>query len=98
MLPADPQTSGYLLVSCGADAVEGTLELFRRESFAHAAVIGEMHAEPAKVGVGTSAGKSLCSSPILVDGVARFQRNAARCLREVFILLFIPLGVQDRAR
>jgi selenide, water dikinase len=51
MLLTDPQTSGGLLVSCAADAVEEILELFRREGFAHAAVIGEMSAGPARVEV-----------------------------------------------
>jgi selenide,water dikinase len=51
MLLTDPQTSGGLLVSCDASAVEEVLALFRREGFAHAAVIGEMAAGPAKVEV-----------------------------------------------
>ncbi|MFJ2986436.1 selenide, water dikinase SelD [Collimonas sp. NPDC087041] len=41
-LLTDPQTSGGLLVSCDAGAVEEVLALFRREGFADAAVIGEM--------------------------------------------------------
>ncbi|WP_420799576.1 selenide, water dikinase SelD [Noviherbaspirillum sedimenti] len=48
-LLTDPQTSGGLLVSCAADAVEQVLEIFRREGFADAAVIGEMAAGPASV-------------------------------------------------
>jgi selenide,water dikinase len=52
MLLTDPQTSGGLLVSCDADSVEEVLALFQREGFAHAAVIGEMEAGPAKVQVG----------------------------------------------
>jgi selenide,water dikinase len=51
MLLTDPQTSGGLLVSCAADAVDEVLALFKREGFAHAAVIGEMVAGPAKVEV-----------------------------------------------
>ncbi len=51
MLLTDPQTSGGLLVSCAPDAVEEVLALFRREGFAHAAVIGEMAAGPAKIEV-----------------------------------------------
>ncbi|SFB07737.1 selenophosphate synthase [Collimonas sp. OK607] len=43
-LLSDPQTSGGLLVSCDPAAVEQVLELFRREGFADAAVIGEMAA------------------------------------------------------
>jgi selenide,water dikinase len=51
MLLTDPQTSGGLLVSCAADAVEEILALFRREGFGDAAVIGEMVAGAAKVEV-----------------------------------------------
>ncbi|MDB5765544.1 MAG: selD [Collimonas fungivorans] len=43
-LLTDPQTSGGLLVSCDSAAAEQVLELFRREGFADAAVIGEMTA------------------------------------------------------
>ncbi len=50
-LLTDPQTSGGLLVSCAADAVEQVLELFRRDGFADAAVIGEMVEGPAGVEV-----------------------------------------------
>jgi len=50
-LLTDPQTSGGLLVSCSADAVDEVLELFRREGFAHAAVIGEMVDGPKQVRV-----------------------------------------------
>jgi selenide,water dikinase len=41
-LLTDPQTSGGLLVSCAPEAVQEVLSIFRREGFAHAAVIGEM--------------------------------------------------------
>jgi selenide, water dikinase len=51
MLLTDPQTSGGLLVSCDAGAVDEVLALFRREGFADAAVIGEMVIGPAKVEV-----------------------------------------------
>jgi selenide, water dikinase len=51
-LLTDPQTSGGLLVSCDANAVDEVLDLFRREGFAHAAVIGEMVDGPARVDVG----------------------------------------------
>jgi selenide,water dikinase len=51
MLLTDPQTSGGLLVSCDAGAVDEVLALFRREGFADAAVIGEMVTGPAKVEV-----------------------------------------------
>ena len=50
-LLTDPQTSGGLLVSCDAAAVDEVLELFRREGFAQAAVIGEMQEGPAQVRV-----------------------------------------------
>ncbi|MGV3741512.1 MAG: selenide, water dikinase SelD [Burkholderiaceae bacterium] len=50
-LLTDPQTSGGLLVSCASESVEEVLAVFRREGFLHAAVIGEMHAGPAKVEV-----------------------------------------------
>src|SRR5215831_10478149 len=41
-LLTDPQTSGGLLVSCVKEAVPDVLSIFRRDDFAHAAVIGEM--------------------------------------------------------
>lgn len=50
-LLTDPQTSGGLLVSCAPAAVDEILEIFHREGFAHAAVIGEMTAGPARVAV-----------------------------------------------
>ncbi|HEV2609075.1 MAG TPA: selenide, water dikinase SelD [Noviherbaspirillum sp.] len=50
-LLTDPQTSGGLLVSCAPGAVDAVLDLFRREGFAGAAVIGEMVDGPAKVEV-----------------------------------------------
>ena len=50
-LLTDPQTSGGLLVSCAPDAVEQVLELFRREGFAEAAVVGELREGPARVDV-----------------------------------------------
>jgi selenide,water dikinase len=52
MLLTDPQTSGGLLVSCDPGSVDEVLALFRREGFAHAAVIGEMAAGAARVEVG----------------------------------------------
>jgi selenide,water dikinase len=48
-LLTDPQTSGGLLVSCDAAAVDHVLELFKRDGFEHAAVIGETLAGPAQV-------------------------------------------------
>jgi selenide,water dikinase len=41
-LLTDPQTSGGLLVACAPEAVDRVLGVFRAESFADAAVIGEM--------------------------------------------------------
>ena len=43
-LLTDPQTSGGLLVSCAEETVPEVLSIFRRDGFAHAAVIGEMTA------------------------------------------------------
>jgi selenide,water dikinase len=43
-LLTDPQTSGGLLVTCAPEAVGAVLDLFRREGFDRAAVIGEIHA------------------------------------------------------
>lgn len=40
----DPQTSGGLLVSCRADAVDAVLGIFRAEGFGEAAVIGRVEA------------------------------------------------------
>ena len=50
-LLTDPQTSGGLLVACAADTVDTVLELFRREGFGEAAVIGRMAAGEARVNV-----------------------------------------------
>ncbi|HSW19188.1 MAG TPA: selenide, water dikinase SelD [Ramlibacter sp.] len=44
-LLTDPQTSGGLLVSCTAEAVDEVLAVFRRHGFNDAAVIGEVGAE-----------------------------------------------------
>ncbi|KIQ28860.1 segregation protein A [Variovorax paradoxus] len=43
-LLSDPQTSGGLLVSCAPEAVDAVLEIFRKEGFAEAAVIGRVEA------------------------------------------------------
>lgn len=40
----DPQTSGGLLVACAPDAVQAVLEVFAKEGFRDAAVIGELAA------------------------------------------------------
>jgi len=50
-LLTDPQTSGGLLVTCAPDAVEDVLAAFRREGFAAAAIIGEIHAGAPRIGV-----------------------------------------------
>ncbi|MEB0031658.1 selenide, water dikinase SelD [Undibacterium sp. RTI2.1] len=44
-LLSDPQTSGGLLVSCSADAVEDVLALFKADNFFDAAVIGDIVAK-----------------------------------------------------
>ncbi|QNK75868.1 selenide, water dikinase SelD [Variovorax sp. PAMC28562] len=41
-LLSDPQTSGGLLVSCSAEAVDAVLEVFRTEGFGGAAVVGRV--------------------------------------------------------
>ena len=41
-LLSDPQTSGGLLVACSPDSAAQVLEIFRRQGFADAAVIGEV--------------------------------------------------------
>ncbi len=43
-LLTDPQTSGGLLVACAPDCQDQVLEIFRRDGFADAAVIGEVRA------------------------------------------------------
>jgi selenide,water dikinase len=43
-LLTDPQTSGGLLVACAPDAVDSVLDVFRREGFDQAAVIGGLAA------------------------------------------------------
>lgn len=50
-LLTDPQTSGGLLVSCAPEAVDAVLDIFRREGFAEAAVIGEMKVGTAGIDV-----------------------------------------------
>jgi len=50
-LLSDPQTSGGLLVSCAADSAEAVLQVFRREGFADAAVVGRMEQGPARLRV-----------------------------------------------
>jgi selenide,water dikinase len=46
----DPQTSGGLLVACAPDSAEAVLEVFHRQGFARAAIIGRLEAgEPRAV-------------------------------------------------
>jgi len=52
-LLTDPQTSGGLLVSCAAEAVDAVLAQFRADGFAAAAVIGEVVEGAARVTVET---------------------------------------------
>jgi len=47
----DPQTSGGLLVACAADSQEEVLDLFRKQGFAEARVIGRLSAGPARIQV-----------------------------------------------
>jgi selenide,water dikinase len=48
-LLTDPQTSGGLLVACGADWAGRVLQIFHDAGFAHAAVIGELSAGSPRV-------------------------------------------------
>jgi selenide,water dikinase len=48
-LLTDPQTSGGLLVSCAAEAVDAVLGVFRRGGFPSAAVIGAVSEGPARL-------------------------------------------------
>ncbi|WP_431107465.1 selenide, water dikinase SelD [Variovorax paradoxus] len=50
-LLSDPQTSGGLLVSCAADSADAVLQVFRREGFADAAVVGRVEQGPARLRV-----------------------------------------------
>ena len=44
----DPQTSGGLLVSCAAEAMEAVLDVFSRHGFAQACIVGRLEAGEAK--------------------------------------------------
>ena len=48
-LLCDPQTSGGLLVACGARAADSVLGLFHSEGFSDAAVIGSLDEGPCQV-------------------------------------------------
>jgi len=50
-LLCDPQTSGGLLVSCAPEAADQVLDVFRRQGFGHAAVIGSMCSGNSRVAV-----------------------------------------------
>jgi selenide,water dikinase len=50
-LLCDPQTSGGLLVSCAPEAADQVLDVFRRQGFDYAAVIGSMHSGDGRVTV-----------------------------------------------
>ena len=49
----DPQTAGGLLVACAPEAVEQVLEIFHKDQFLEAAVIGDIIAGPARIEVQT---------------------------------------------
>jgi selenide, water dikinase len=50
-LLCDPQTSGGLLVSCGADAVEPVLGEFKKRGFGEVAVIGSVSNGPVRLSI-----------------------------------------------
>ena len=50
-LLTDPQTSGGLLVACDAGSADAVLDVFRRDGFAQAAVIGRLEAGEPSVSV-----------------------------------------------
>lgn len=50
-LVTDPQTSGGLLVACAPESVQQVLDVFQREGFGHAAVIGAVEAGAARLQV-----------------------------------------------
>jgi selenide,water dikinase len=50
-LLTDPQTSGGLLVSCTSAACDDVMAIFKREGFAHAAVIGRVIDGPGRLSV-----------------------------------------------
>ena len=47
----DPQTSGGLLVACAPEAQDSVMEVFRKQGFAEARVIGRLSAGPARIKV-----------------------------------------------
>lgn len=50
-LLTDPQTSGGLLIACAGEAAQDIVQRLHDEGFAHAAVIGNLHAGAARVRV-----------------------------------------------
>jgi selenide,water dikinase len=48
-LLTDPQTSGGLLVACAPEAQNSVMEVFRKDGFGEARVIGRLSAGPAKI-------------------------------------------------
>jgi selenide,water dikinase len=50
-LLSDPQTSGGLLVACAPEAQGAVLEIFKKDRFAEARVIGRLTAGPARIAV-----------------------------------------------
>jgi len=50
-LLTDPQTSGGLLIACAGDAAQGIVRRLHDDGFAHATVIGGLHAGAARVRV-----------------------------------------------
>jgi selenide,water dikinase len=48
-LLTDPQTSGGLLVACAPEAQNSVMEVFRKDGFGDARVIGRLSAGPAKI-------------------------------------------------
>ncbi|MFM7142370.1 MAG: AIR synthase-related protein, partial [Alphaproteobacteria bacterium] len=52
---ADPQTSGGLLVACAADVAAEVVDLFRREGFSAACIVGEVVRGAPRVVVGSGA-------------------------------------------
>ena len=50
-LLCDPQTSGGLLVSCTPEAAEGVLELFHKQGFEYATIVGKLKSGESKISV-----------------------------------------------
>ena len=50
-LLCDPQTSGGLLVSCTPEAAEEVLELFQKQGFEYAAIVGKLKSGESTVSI-----------------------------------------------